>query len=336
MKKIDFKSLNVKIVEKFKIFAPIALAIILAGVIVMIAVGMNVGIDFTGGTVVKVDFDTYTSLHADKVDDTVKDIKDFIADKGFTVSQERWSGDDRSVLELGLSYELDGKKVTDETASEYTDRVDNDTDGLLKELQTYVQSLDVELEDVEISGNTVGASAKQLLKNAIVAVIVAVIVMLVYIMIRFTVASGLSAIICLCHDVLIMLALTTIFRVQVTTTFIAAIITIIGYSINATIVIFDRIRETSRLASMKGVSDSEIANTAIRDTLGRSIITTLTTLITVVALAVVCAVMGIATMQEFVLPIIFGLIGGTYSSIFLSSSVWVYLRKLGAKIKKSK
>ena len=179
-----------------------------------------------------------------------------------------------------------------------------------------------------------GETSRKLLGNAIIATAVAVVIMLIYIGFRFTLSSGLAAVIALVHDVLIMLALTTIFRVQVNTTFIAAIITIVGYSINATIVIFDRIREVKNLESMKGATDAEIANKSVIDTLGRTILTTVTTLSVIVVLAIVCAITGVSTMSEFALPIIFGLLAGTYSSVFLSTPIWVYLRKLGAKIKK--
>ncbi|HBF86423.1 MAG TPA: hypothetical protein DDW54_01945 [Clostridiales bacterium] len=123
---------------------------------------------------------------------------------------------------------------------------------------------------------------------------------------------------------LIMVSFTTIFRIPVNSTFIAAVITIIGYSINATIVVFDRIREIEKQPSSEGFVDKDIANQAVTNTLSRSILTTLTTLVMIVMLAI----FGTASIREFALPIIFGLIGGAYSSILLSASIWVYLRKL--------
>ena len=155
--------------------------------------------------------------------------------------------------------------------------------------------------------------------------------MLIYIIIRFTLTSGLAAVICLTHDVLMMLALTTIFQIQVNTTFIAAVITIVGYSINATIVIFDRIRENQALNSMKDKTNEEIANKSIAETLSRTILTTITTLAVIIILAIVCSLMGVVSMEEFALPIIFGLLAGTFSSVLLAPSVWVLLKKVGAK-----
>ena len=122
-----------------------------------------------------------------------------------------------------------------------------------------------------------------------------------------------------------------IFQIQVNTTFIAAVITIVGYSINATIVIFDRIRENKALNSMKDATNVEIANKSVAETLSRTILTTITTLATILALALVCSLMGVITMEEFALPIIFGLLAGTFSSVLLAPSVWVLLKKVGAK-----
>jgi preprotein translocase SecF subunit len=199
-------------------------------------------------------------------------------------------------------------------------------------------NLDGEIELNESIGFNIvnGSTATKTLTNALWAVLAAVAVILVYIIIRFTLSSGLAAIIALVHDVLVMLALTSIFQVQVNVTFIAAVITIVGYSINATIVIFDRIRELKTLESLKDATDTQLANQAVKDTLGRSILTTITTLATILILSIVCEIMGVTTMAEFALPIVFGLLAGFYSSVFLSSSIWVYLRKLGNKITSKK
>ena len=334
---------NLKVVEKFKYFAIVPVAILIVAIVLLFTVGANIGIDFAGGAVVKFDVGEYLTL-----DDTVKgEVKEIIINKveesGFKISQERWSGDDNTVLELGLSLELDGKKIdVDNTLEqeEFRTRIEgsaeNPNSGLQYIVENAVLDYNAGIEEVSLEFNFVGASASKLLKNAIWATVVAVIIMLIYIIIRFTLSFGLSAVICLLHDVLIMVALTTIFGIQINTTFIAAIITIVGYSINATIVLFDRVREIKKLASMKDKTNVEIANKAVGDTLSRSILTTITTLAAIVILAVVCAIMGITTMEQFALPIIFGLIAGTYSSILLAPSSWVLLNKLGAKIKKGK
>ncbi len=335
---------NFKIVEKFKYFIAVPIAILITGIVILFTLGMNVGIDFAGGAIVKFDLGDYAATHQEVKQDLKDDIIAKIEESGFTVSSDRWSGDDNTTLELGLLLSLDGKKIDLNNSTEqanFKERIEgteeNDyEDGLKILIENLVLQSNEGFDEVIFEYNFVGASAEKLLKNAIWATAVAVVIMLIYIMIRFTVSSGISAVICLSHDVLIMLALTTIFQIQLNTTFIAAIITIIGYSINATIVIFDRIREISALSSMKDKTDKEIANKAVKDTLNRTILTTITTMATIIILAIVCSVMGVTTMEEFALPIIFGLIAGTFSSILLAPSVWVYLKKLGTKIIKPK
>ncbi len=339
---MKIKNIKFNFFKNFKFLAPVSVAIILIGLFVMIFKGMNVGIDFAGGANVSIDFGDYVATHQEIKDDLVDEVNSVIEAEGFEIGSVRWSGDDANIYEIGLKYTLNGEKVDSksETAQkEFLDKITDETDGLKVKIAQAINDYTSEFEFTKdnISENIVGGeTSKKLLKNAIWATAIAIVIMLIYIAIRFTLTSGLAAIVALCHDVLIMLALTTIFQIQVNTTFIAAIITIVGYSINATIVIFDRVREISKLESMKSASDDEIANKAIKDTLGRSILTTLTTLATIVVLAIVCSVLGISTMSEFALPIVFGLIAGAFSSVFLSAPIWVYFRRLGRKIKQGK
>ena len=179
------------------------------------------------------------------------------------------------------------------------------------------------------SVDKVGASmSKDLLSSAITAVIIAVLLMLIYITFRFELFTGISAVVALCHVVLVMLSLYTLFRFPVNTTFIAAILTILGYSINATIVIFDKIRENTRFA--KKETFAEIVNKSIWQTLGRSINTTITTLIVLVCLYI----LGVPSIKEFALPLIIGVVCGCYSSVFLSGNFWVLLKGKSANVKK--
>ena len=336
---MKIKDLKLKIVEKFKFFAPVSAAIILIGAILMLIIGMNVGIDFGGGAKLNVEFGEHLYNHPGIKADLVKTVEDTVKAEGFEIGSTRWSGNDETTFEIGLKYTLSGKKVdanNEQAQAEFLEKIRNEKTGLMTKI---TQAVNAKYTDMVFTVDDIdedivsGSTSQRLLTNAIWATVVAVVIMLIYIGFRFTLSSGLAAVIAIVHDVLVMIALTTIFQIQVNTTFIAAIITIVGYSINATIVIFDRIREVKKLDSMKGASDTEIANKSIVETLGRSILTTVTTLAVIVVLAIVCAIMGVSTMEEFALPIIFGLIAGTYSSVFLSASVWVYLRKLGAKIK---
>lgn len=182
-----------------------------------------------------------------------------------------------------------------------------------------------------ITVDRVGAVAgRDLILNALKSVLVAAALMLLYIAIRFDFYSGLAAVIGLVHDVLIMVALMVFLRpfVQVNTTFIAAMLTIVGYSINNTIVIFDRIRENVH-GSMRGKPRAEIVTASIRECFTRTVSTTLTTLLTTVTLFV----LGVASIREFTLPLIVGIVSGVYSANAINGYVWAFLMDHRAKAK---
>ena len=153
--------------------------------------------------------------------------------------------------------------------------------------------------------------------------------MLIYIAIRFEFKFGMAAILALVHDVLITLAVYAIFDIPVNNSFIAAMLTIVGYSINDTIVVFDRIRENSK--KMRRSTPTEIANTSINKTLARTINTSLTTLIIIGAVNIF-----VPTVREFSFPLLVGIAAGAYSSIFIASPIWVLLQKRKPKNKNVK
>lgn len=166
--------------------------------------------------------------------------------------------------------------------------------------------------------NISGAVSGEMKTSALMAVIAATICMLIYIIIRFrNVAFGASAVLALVHDVLVVATLYAITRMNVGNTFIACMLTIVGYSINATIIIFDRIRE-NLAEKRRGETVAEIVDKSITQTFSRSINTTVTTLIMVVVLFI----MGVSSVREFSLPIIVGLICGAYSSICITGTLW--------------
>lgn len=150
--------------------------------------------------------------------------------------------------------------------------------------------------------------------------------MLVYIALRFDFASGLAAVIGLLHDVLIMIAFMVILRsvIQMNSSFIAAMLTIVGYSINNTIVIFDRIRENNKKPAYAGMMREEVVSISVRESLGRTINTTLTTLVTIVTLYI----LGVDTIREFSLPIIVGILAGAYSANMINGYVWAALEEM--------
>ena len=195
--------------------------------------------------------------------------------------------------------------------------------------------------DEDTFGNTKISStiSNEMLRDSIIAIVIAVVCMLLYIWIRFSdFRFGVSSILCLVHDVLIVLAFYGIARISVGNTFIACILTIVGYSINATIVVFDRIRESKKetLENMKSVAFrkkskkngealeldfKKIVNQSISQTLSRSIFTSLTTFIMVAVLYV----LGVTSIKEFALPLMIGIVCGTYSSVCLAGSIWFFL-----------
>ncbi len=161
--------------------------------------------------------------------------------------------------------------------------------------------------------------------TALITSIIAALLMLVYITFRFEILFAVSAVACLIHDLLIVVAVYAFFRIPVNINFIAAILTVLGYSINATVVIFDRIRENAK--TMKRETPDAIADKSIWQTMTRSINTTITTLITIVLLLI----MGVSSIKLFALPLLVGMIAGTYSSVFLAGPIWAFLKAKTSK-----
>ena len=287
----------IKVVEKKKIWFSISLTVILVGLVLLFTRGLNFGIDFKGGTKLQVEFGQEFDTEA--VDEIIHKY------------------DPKAITKIvdGTQYEIKSTALDENTTSE-----------LLGELEETFSLDDTAL----VEQNQIGASVgKELTKKSLIAVTAACIAMLIYIAIRFQVAFGVAAIIALLHDVLITLTVYLVFNINVNTPFIAAMLTIVGYSINDTIVIFDRIRENSK--SMRRASCAEIADISINQTLSRSINTSLTTLIVIGALNIF-----VPSVREFTLPLFIGVAVGAYSSIFIASPIWVMLKERNIKNQKAK
>ena len=182
------------------------------------------------------------------------------------------------------------------------------------------------VDESTIESQSIGSTiSNEMRSNAVKALIVACIFMLFYIWFRFKdIRFAGSAIIALVHDVLVMLTGYALIRISVGNTFIACILTIVGYSINDTIVIFDRIRENMQgMKKQTPETLAEVANRSLTQTLSRSLNTSITTIIMVLLLFI----LGVSSIREFALPLMVGLICGTYSSVCLSGSVWYVLNK---------
>ncbi|MGN1121670.1 MAG: protein translocase subunit SecF [Eubacteriales bacterium] len=180
------------------------------------------------------------------------------------------------------------------------------------------------------STDTVSAEVSAGLKSsAILATVVAVILMLIYIAFRFQISSAFAAIVCLVHDIFVMIAAYSLFQLPVNSTIIAALLTILGYSINATIIIFDRIRENDKKLG-HNVPFADKVDGGIRATLWRSVNTTITTLLTIGMIYI----LGVTSIKNFALPLIVGIVSGLYSSVCLAGPLWNAFKKVGAKIRK--
>ncbi len=335
MSKLMKKDFN--IVQKFPLLIFISFIIIITGVVFLLGEGLNLGIDYKGGAKVEIEL-------IDEIEDKAafeEHFTSFMKDQGYTVVDKMMESpltEGGISYEFRLAYEYHGARVEKDAQEAFITRLNNDfKNGLTDEVEAYLSTVNsVNLFDEEgINVAVIGeSSSKSLLNRTFIALALALVAILVYIMIRFTVSSGLASICGLAHDVLITVALTAIFRkyLPVNMTFIAAVITIIGYSINASIVIFDKVRECQKSAAFAYASDEEIANYAIKHSLVKILLSVLTTLIMVVALVL----FSVSTIQEFILPIIFGLLAGTFSALCLNPSLWVLFRKVGAKIKSKK
>ena len=277
---------------KRKVFFTISAILIVISIVLLFVKGLNYGIDFTGGSTLQ--FDLNKTKYSSSVESQIRDIVKKHADTNDITIQA--TGD------KGVSIK------TIELTNEQSDAIIED---MKKEFNLKQKHL---LANEKVSGTVSG----RLIGDSVKAIILAIILMLVYITFRFDFQSGKSAVVALAHDIIIMLGFYSLFGLNVNTSFLAAILTILGYSINATIVVFDRVRENQRL--MKKASYDEIADKAIKGSYLRAINSSLTTLFTIGVLYI----MGVDSIKEFALPIIVGLVAGTYSSLFISGPFWAW------------
>ncbi|WP_243414599.1 protein translocase subunit SecF [Sporosalibacterium faouarense] len=283
--------------SKSKIFFAISILIIIAGLITMAVSGLNFGIDFTGGTLLQIDFGKEVPV------EEVREITNDIDPNASVI----YAGTNNEQVIIKTTKSMDNA-ARKEFFSKFKEKYDLEDEAL-------VQS--------QIFGPSIG---QEIRRKAIISVLIATIGMLIYITFRFEFKFGISAIIALIHDVLIALTIYALLRIPVNSSFVAAMLTIVGYSINDTIVVFDRIRENLKI--MKKDKYSHIVNTSISQTISRSINTSFTTLLAIVTLYV----LGVEAIKDFALPLIVGVLAGTYSSIFIASPVWTLLKvKVGGK-----
>lgn len=271
---------------------------VLALLLSLFGMGINVGIDFSGGMSMQ-----YTMGEAVTQSD-IEGVLNGIGLKDYAVSVQ---GTGKDSINIRI-------KAIDE------DGVQGVQASITEALQAKYPNAAI-YGDVNYVGPVAGAT---LLRNAFLSVLIAALCMLIYIAIRFDFNSGAAAVLGLVHDVLIMLSFMVILRsfVQMNSSFIAAMLTIVGYSINNTIIIFDRIRENARKMP-SSTPRVDVVNRSIKECLGRTINTTLTTLVTIVCLYI----FGVFSIREFALPIIVGIISGVYSANMINGYVWAFLEE---------
>ncbi len=282
--------------KHYKLWFAFSGAVILLGFVMMLFNGLNLGIDFTGGTMLQVEIGKEVS---------VAEITDII--KPFDLNPDIvHSGEDKTEVVIKTKASLDNA-------------LRKEVFGALKEAYGLEDSA---LKSAEQFGPSMG---KEIRNRAIASVLIASVVMLIYISIRFETVFGIAAIIALFHDVLFLISIYAIFGITVNSSFIAAVLTIVGYSINDTIVVFDRVRENVKRDKTKEHFD--IINTSISQTMTRTLNTSLTTLIVIGSLYV----LGVTSIKEFAFPLFVGISVGTYSSIFIASPAWALTRNYLAK-----
>ncbi|MFA0815964.1 MAG: protein translocase subunit SecF [Anaerofustis sp.] len=258
--------------------------------------GLNFGIDFVGGTITQIE------LHTTFETSDIRQITD-----QYDPSCEITSG---------------GDDQTQVIISSKVDFTDEQKVSFFNDFKSKYNLSDDDLLSFDNVSPTIG---KELQQQALYASVITVVCILIYVTFRFEFYFGLTAIIALVHDLLIVLGVYTLFQLPVNSSFIAAMLTILGYSINDTIVVFDRIRENRRKYSKFDYGN--LIDDSINQTLARSINTSLTTVMAITALYIV----GVSSIREFILPLILGFISGTYSSIFIASSLWYVIKNNQAK-----
>lgn len=286
---IPFKKLDfIKHKNKFILLAVFLLVI---GGIFLAITGANLGVDFTGGTSI-----TINSEEINK-----KEVESFLKDKEYTIEKINNNSEEINII---LSEVLEKDNI--------------------KELQNSMEEeLKVE-SDIYVVSSVV---KKELVKNAIKSLILASIGIIIYVAIRFKFNYAISGIVALVHDVLFTFLFFCMLKIEIDSVFIAAILTIIGYSINDTIVTFDIIRDNYKSKYKNNITDlkdlDDLVNMSIRRTLYRTILTTITTTIPVIILLI----FGSKEIMNFNIALLVGFIAGVYSSIFISNMLWLYLEK---------
>lgn len=283
-KELDFVHLS-------KFFYIFSIAITVAGLVFLATFGLNYSVDFKAGS--NVDVALSKSI-------TLAQLQPVLDEAGIGHDPTITIGDQR----VNIRYDEELDDVQSETLKKSINKIDDKA------------SFEINTVDTEM--------AKELARNAIYSVLLASIGIIIYVSIRFEWRFAMASIVALLHDAFMVVAIFSIFRLEVDITFIVAVLTIIGYSINDTIVIFDRIRENLRFGKQKSYEDlKSLVNKSVTQTLMRSLYTAFTVFIA----AFFLLIMGGESIKMFSLAMVIGLLFGAYSSIFIASPLWSLLKK---------
>ncbi|MGN0551959.1 MAG: protein translocase subunit SecF [Oscillospiraceae bacterium] len=311
------KKFNIDFVGKRKIFFTLSIVLIAVSILSTFVFGADLDIQFKGGTII-----TYVYDGELDCDSFVNDAKDVLGGIGikYTTGVDFSSG--RNNIQLSLT---SNEGLSSDKQFELTNTL---TEKYLANSIELIESSDVS-----------PSSGREFFLKCIVAVILSSIVLTIYIAIRFKNIggwlAGICAIIALLHDCIIVYGTFIICQMPINANFMAVVLTILGYSINNTIVIYDRIRENSKLYGKK-MTREENVNLSINQCLTRSINTSVTTVVAMLAVTIVSAIYGVTSIISFSLPVMVGMIAGTYSSVCLVSVLWSYLegkKEIGKKAK---
>ena len=284
-----------------KMWFIISLLIIIPGLISMATRGFNFGIDFTGGTIIDLKFEKPVGI---------AQIRETLKPYGLD----------------GATIQLSGESSDVETSTDVMIRTIDLEEIQRKEVMASIREKvgGYEVLREEKVGAIIGG---ELILNAVMALVISWVLIILYVAYRFEFRFGIAAVAALVHDILIVLAFFSFTQRQVDSSFVAALLTVVGYSINDTIVIFDRIRENLKLHFRRGGDVVELVNRSIYQTLTRSLYTVFTCLFTTFALFF----FGGETTKDFAFALIVGFFSGCYSSIFIAGPLWLELRKFGKR-----
>lgn len=305
---VDVKAkTNIDFVGKKKVFVIVSCAMFALTVLLSFVMGVNVDIRFKGGTIV-----TYSYQGEISTNDVKSTVEALGTPRATVTTGTSFTG---GLQTIAVSFAQDEKM---------------DDQMLQKVSQTLIDAYpDNNIQNVDTT-NVSASSGSQFFISCVIAVAIAFVLLVIYIAFRFKKiggwSAGIIAIFCLLHDVILTYAVYVILGMSLDSNFMAVILTLLGYSINNTIIIYDRLRENrAKYGSKK--SDRELVNLSINQTLSRSIITTATTVTAMISIAVVCSLQGVTSILSFAIPLAFGMLVGFYSSLCLAGPLWISHRE---------